>query len=345
MLIHHNLSFHNAAELLPHGPESWQPLRVPQSLREKLSSMGRQRLGEPFGIEIRFVNEAAEETVEICLSSPDEEPANFIAYCGELSAPNPVPIPKEPTWFSLQTPERLSWARREHFEQSPFSLAVNRLVLQGRSLRYHGVRGGSVRPPTPEELPARTLLAYGTSLTQGSCSWLQPLTYPSLLGRALGMDVLNLGSGGSGFCEPEMTDYLASLEWDAAVLDPVTNLMAQEYALEEFQTRLAYLVDTLTGSHPGKPIVCLAMTPSYCPNGNEPGRMESFRDAVAECANGAHDRVVFVDANPVINIYPNYSVDLIHPSPHGYLAIAQCVEPHLRKLLSENNPTESQTNE
>ncbi len=334
MLIHHNLYFYNTAELLPDGPDSWQPLRVPQSLREKLSLMGRQRLGEPFGIEIRFVNQAAEEAVEICLSSPDDQPANFIAYSGELSAANPVSIPREPTWFTLPPHERLTWARPEHFGQSPFSLSVTRLVLQGRSMRYHGIRGGSIRPPKPDELPPRSLLAYGTSLTQGSCSWLQPLTYPSLLGRALNMDVLNLGSGGSGFCEPEMTDYLATLQWDAAVLDPVTNLMAQEYSLEEFRERVAYLVNALANSHPGKPIVCLAMAPSYCPTGNEPGRMESFRDAVADCAGAAHDKVVFVDANPVINIYPNYSVDLIHPSPHGYLAIAQCIEPYLRKLLS-----------
>lgn len=333
MLIHDNLNFYNTAELLPFQDKSFQPIRVPQRVREKLSPMGQQRLGEPFGIEIRFVNENPEEPVVITLSSPDENPASLVPYWGELSGPNIVPIPDQPTAISIAPHERFHLAVEEHFANAPFSRNVCRLVLQGRSLRYHGISGGSLRPPRPEELPKQTLMTYGTSLTQGSCSQVQALTYPSLLGRFLGYDVLNLGAGGSCFCEKEIVDYLASLSWDAAILDPCANMMAQNYSIETFRERTAYLINRLVETHPETPILCISLIPTYIPTGEQPGRIQDFRNTLRELAEEAPGQVAFFNADDAINIYPNYSADLIHPSPHGYLHIAQILESPFKALL------------
>lgn len=333
MLIHDNLNFHNTAELLPLGEDGFHPIRVPPGVREKLSPMGQQRLGEPFAIEIRFVNENPEEAAVITLSSPDENPASLVPYWGELSGPNIIPIPDQPTAISISPHERFYTGKPVHFAASPFSRNVCRLVLQGRSLRYHGISGGSLRPPRPEELPNQTLMTYGTSLTQGSCSQVQAFTYPSLLGRSLGYDVLNLGSGGSCFCEKEMADYLASLSWDAAILDPCANLMAQDYSMDTFRERTTYLIDRLVETHPGKPILCISLIPAYIPTGDRPGRIEGFRNTLRELAEQAPEQVAFFNADDAINVFPNYSADLIHPSPHGYLQIAQTLESPLKALL------------
>lgn len=333
MPIHDNLYFFNIAELLPDGPGCFQPIRVPQSVRECLSPMGRQRLSEPFGMEIRFVNESPDQPVVITLSSPDDNPASLVPYWGELSGPDVIPIPNRPTALTIAPNERFYSGKSDHFAGSPFSRHVCRLVLQGRSLRYHGVAGGSLRPPRPEELPGKTLLTYGTSLTQGSCSQLQAMTYPSLLARALGYDLLNLGSGGSCFCEPDMVDYLASLDWDAAILDPCANMIGQNYSLEAFRERARYLIEKLVDTHPGTPILCISLIPAYIPTGEQPGRIEGFHETLRELVDQAPDSVAFFNADDAINVFPNYSADLIHPSPHGYLHIAQTLETPLRTHL------------
>jgi hypothetical protein len=86
------------------------------------------------------------------------------------------------------------------------------LVLKGAEIRFVS------ESPLPSELPPKRLLAYGTSITEGTASTAAHLSYLAQAGRRLGMDVVNLGSSGSAYCEPEMAHYIASRkDWDVCV--------------------------------------------------------------------------------------------------------------------------------
>lgn len=89
---------------------------------------------------------------------------------------------------------------------------------------------GEIEPPKKEQVPPKTLLAYGSSITHGSNALDQSHTWAALLARDLKMDLRNLGMEGSCAMEPERVDFLARMgedgEWHAAILELEVNVAA-----------------------------------------------------------------------------------------------------------------------
>jgi hypothetical protein len=69
---------------------------------------------------------------------------------------------------------------------------------------------GEIAPPRPGQIPAISYLAYGSSITHGSYALRTGETYPARVGRALGVNVINLGFGAAAYLEPEMAQWIAS---------------------------------------------------------------------------------------------------------------------------------------
>ena len=63
---------------------------------------------------------------------------------------------------------------------------------------------GDFEPPTETQIPSRTLLSCGSSITFGGNGVLPSETYPKLLAKSLGRDGLNFGMAGSARLEPEL---------------------------------------------------------------------------------------------------------------------------------------------
>ena len=57
--------------------------------------------------------------------------------------------------------------------------------------------GARVNPPSAPAL-AKPVVFYGTSITQGGCAHNAGADYPSILGRMLNLDTINLGFSGMG---------------------------------------------------------------------------------------------------------------------------------------------------
>ncbi len=55
---------------------------------------------------------------------------------------------------------------------------------------------GKVEPPRSGDLPEKTYLAYGSSITHGSLGLIQPDSYAFRIAQQLGTDYLNLGFAG-----------------------------------------------------------------------------------------------------------------------------------------------------
>jgi lysophospholipase L1-like esterase len=202
-------------------------------------------------------------------------------------------------------------------------------VLSGDPISFHGVDGEGVRPPESTALPDRRYLAYGTSITEGIAATGPHLTYVQQTARRIGADAINLGSGGSAYCEPEIADYIAERgDWDVATLALSVNMLSAGFTVEAFRERVEYMVETVAQT--GRPVVCLTLFPfthdisdaeRYSDTRAEP---EAFRAALREVVETvSHSNVHLLEGSDLLSDVGGLSPDLTHPSDHGMIAIGE----------------------
>ena len=73
----------------------------------------------------------------------------------------------------------------------------------------------------------KPLLFYGTSITQGGCASRPGMAYPSIIGRALDRETINLGFSGNGKMDFAMAKAINMVDADAIILDCLPNTTAQ----------------------------------------------------------------------------------------------------------------------
>ena len=211
----------------------------------------------------------------------------------------------------------------------PFSPKVFRLILGGPQrdpIFFHGIEGAGIRPPKAEEVPALRYLAYGTSITHGFDAEGPHLSYVSQTARHLGADVINLGVGGSAHCEKELTDYIAARDdWHIATLALSVNMLG--FSLDSFRQRVSYMVNTVAGSNPARPVACITLFTFYQDIGvdiqrsvENGGLAEDYRqilrDVVRDCP---HKNAHLLEGTEILTDISGLTGDLIHPSDNGMI--------------------------
>jgi len=333
MTVHRDgVAFHNVAELraVDDGRGGRRLQRVPESVRAGLNEGARERVRWPSGCELRLVPDgpaavrlsAPRETTVDLFWGPLREADQFEVNGGRIVlGPEPRAIPVEP-------PDRVAALERDASDaiDARFPPAVARLrpAAYPCPVRYHGVEG-TVRPPRAEETPERTLLAYGTSITQGASALGTHLSYAALTARRLGVDLRNLGTGGSAYCDRAMADYIASTEWDVATLSLSVNMVGT-FDVATFRERAGHVVEA--AAETGRPVVAVTLFPHYRDlldggdedsDGVDPG---PYRRALREIVGGAPASVHLVEGPDLLDP-AGLSADLIHPSDRGMAAIAE----------------------
>ncbi|MEM1211194.1 MAG: SGNH/GDSL hydrolase family protein [Planctomycetota bacterium] len=356
-LIWKHLAVHNAAELIPApeaGPDVVSPTRLPLDVLPHLNEGAQARARATAGVELRWV---ADGPVTLILSSPQAPNHPVCLFRGRfqhnggvhhtnldepgLTHPARALIGATPTALRIDdTPPRIV----EHYDacraRSDFDPAVCRLLLplHAGPILLHDVQpdpGVTVTPPTPDQLPPRRVLFYGTSITQGAGASSPHLTYPALTATRLQADACNLGSSGSCECEPQLIDYLAGRhDWDAASLALSVNML--KYSDEVFRERVHYAVHTVAAAHPGKPVAAITLWPYFndLPGGENYEKAQRFRqhlrEAVASCPTPNAHLLEGPDLFPGIDAQ---SVDLIHPGDFAFAEMSRNLADALRPLL------------
>ena len=217
---HQNIRFHNVEELEP-VEGGWLLRRVGAAARARISP-GVQENYFATGIELRFT--MPDGAVDLLLKTiPQAEAATAHIFFGsfqggwEYSSKN---IGADVTRIHIEYPAKLATLRRITAEkQLAFAPEVVRVVLPYVPVIFAGVESRTALPAA-DQLPQKTYLAYGSSITHGSLSLIQPDCYVFRNAQALGVDYLNLGFAGNALMEEEMANYLVSRrDWDFASVE------------------------------------------------------------------------------------------------------------------------------
>ena len=334
-----SVELHNIAEARPvEGHAGLRLQRVPEAVRLALNEKAQQRMLSPACAEIRFVHAGA-ATARLTLSS--EEVTDVVPFFGLFQSRERYTIGPEPQTIEVALPERVAQLDPAFCAGMPVSPSVARLLLAGGPLYVHQISGEGLRPPAADELPRTRYLAYGTSITHGAAATGPHLTYAAQTARRLGADLINLGVGGSAYCEPELADYIAAREdWHVASLALSVNMIGAGFSLDAFYERVSYMVNTVSGANTGRPVVCITIYPhfrEFGPQYENPeavGTPEEYRqclrDAVAACP---HPNVHLVEGSEILRNAGGLTVDLIHPADNGMIQMGENLARKIAGLL------------
>ena len=332
-----SVSLHNVAEL---GPPDWadgasQLHRVPRSVGREVNVMGRGRLQDPTGCELRFVPETDDATVEVTLSAANETTVH--TFWGEFQSVDPVSIGPEPTTHEFSVPERVRKLDAPPEDLGAYDPRVCRLRFDAWGpVALHDV-SGPARPPESGEIPDRRYLAYGTSITEGAVS--DPhLSYVARAAHHLGVDPLNLGMAGSAYCEPAMADYLAGRDdWDLATIAVSVNMANRGFTVGQFRERARNLLDTVAGAHPDEPVVAMTLFPYHMDlvEGDDAERAAAYRRELREAvADSPHDNLSLVEGPELLST-TGLMDDILHPGDAGMIEIGRGLADELAAVLDD----------
>ena len=336
-MIHGHIEFHNISHTsVAEGCPGLSLHRIPDAVRAGLNEAAQGVGLCPSHAEIRFVTSAP--TSHLTLYSGGHHEYAFV-YCGDYLVGEHCIEPHQSLTIELTMPKGLADLDPAVFQRFPVHLW--RVRLSGTN-RIHFVSldtaGHDVRPPLPNETPSRRWVAYGSSITHGFSASRLANPWTQLAATHLRCDLLNLGFGGSCHAEPAFADYLAErTDWNLCTLELGINLCDKPITLDEFRTRVAYLLDRLHDTHPDATLVVI--TPflnrqhiSAVRNPNDVHELEDFakilRAEVGARANRPHLRLL--EGTAILDRADGLSADLCHPSDYGHALMAS----HFTKLFN-----------
>ena len=319
-MIFRKIDFHNTDTLVK-TEKGYTMQRVPDSVRLKLNEGARDQVSfNCTGVELRF-KVKSEEAVLTLRAEESSEALTAYIYYGSFQGGwqhSSKTVGTEDTRISVPRPQDVKLLESLTEECGlPFQQEVVRVILPYGKCFFVDIEG-EVEPPAPQDVPEKTYLAYGSSITHGSLALAAPCSYPFQIARRLGCDYLNLGYAGSAYLEREMAEYIVSRkDWDFASVEMGINMLYGDFDTAQFECRVRDFVDILSAD--GRPVFA---TDIFRFNGGREfqKKAEIFRGIVKKYADG---RLVFTDGLKLLNDPAFISQDLIHPSQEGIGRIAE----------------------
>lgn len=340
-MIYQNLEIHNVEELIPHpdGGVTW--LRVPQTVYNGLESDGGRNMAKgSTGVELRFVLKGESARIRLRSLSGPSLLASYTLYHGGVQGgwqthENNTLIPTAPVDLEIKPAIKRDLVRRmsESFDFG-FDGEVTRVIFNRGAFHLMEVEG-EIEPPRREQLPKKTLFAYGSSITHGSNAYCITDGWVSNVARSLGMDARNLGFAGSCRMEPAMIEYLASQGeaggWDVITMELGINVL--DWNDELIVERATNAISQVAGRNPEKPV--FVISPFYCSDDFDGrGRAENWRRQLeAIVSRLALPNVTYISGTDLLPDMSYISADGTHPAITGVKLIGDRLTAVMKRVL------------
>jgi lysophospholipase L1-like esterase len=321
-VIFDGVAFHNVATMATdHDDGGYRLRRIPDDVRLALNERAQAMYERAAGVECRF--ESAGEEVSVTLSSP-AGPSRVVPFWGPFRGQART-VERSPTTLELSRPDHVR-ALDPEAVTSPFDPRVWRLRCSHRPgpIHYHGIEGEGVHPPGEDRLPSRRYLAYGTSITQGNANGEGEITYVRQAARRIGVDAINLGTGGSAYCESDIAEYIAGRDdWDLGTFELSVNMLNADFSVETFRERTHTLLETVAASDPDRPVVAITHFPYYDDLEGTDERSRAFRETLRAVVERIDRPNCWLLEGPALLDPSGLGADCLHPAEDGMITIGE----------------------
>ena len=194
---------------------------------------------------------------------------------------------------------------------------------------YIGVSENSkILPPDPYKIE-RPVVYYGSSITQGGCASRPGACYQAILSRELSVDHINLGFSGNAKGEPEIANYIKSLDMSVFVYDYDFNApdLAHLEATHEKMFRV------IREANPTLPILIMSK-PKPVLDATNIKRFECIKRTYENAKASGDENVYFIDGRELMAFAGKEgTVDTTHPTDFGFFSMATRISPVLKEIL------------
>ena len=334
-MIFQNIEFHNVAEI-EDSKLGYRIYRFPRKLCDNMGHSGlyhgRYVSRTTAGCELRFVVEGSRSVLS--LTSIDEDTyvhifrGEYAYYRGYTYS---FPVKKGVVTQILLEDKGPFKNINSVLRKDKFSGDVWRVMADINSkIAFVDLEafGNTVRPPRVDEVPEKTLLCYGTSLTYGACATSHCISYIQLLGRLLGCNILNKAMGGSCMCEPGVADWFVSgfHHFDGVILENGVNMEGNE----KYEDFTDYLLQKMTEVNSDMPIYCITsyprlstLTPESLANPCTVNLTCKFEnDRILRNLAAKYPNCLLIEGPEIMDNLTNLTHDMIHMSDYGHIQTA-----------------------
>lgn len=329
-MLYKNIEVHNVGKLyVNEETKGTQWLRVPENVYEKMESdQGKKMCCGSTGVELRFVMKSDKVTIRMRAKG---ENTVFHVYRGSIQGGwedhevNKVLTSDFMDYEIKKSPNLPVLQRMTDDFDEPFSPEVVRVIFDRGEIEILDVIG-DVEPPKKEQLPKKTLLSYGSSITHGSNSLDHSNAWVSVLAHNLKVDHRNLGMAGSCRMEPELVEYIASEgergNWDMATLELGINVL--EWEEDKITERVENTIKQIAGRNSEKPVYVIS--PFYCNDdyNNDGIQAKKWRRLIPQVVKELnYPNVTYIDGLELLGDMSLISADEVHPNIFGVAQIAK----------------------
>jgi len=339
-MTHDGLEFHNIVELVEvDGEKGLRIQRAPESVRKQIDEGAAGVMLSPASSEIRFRLKEGCSSATVTLSSP--EGATVYVYHGPFQGASHI-IGPEASEIKIAPGRRSSLLTKEDYPDSLYDPGLIRLIFGGvypEPVFYHGHSEG-IELPREGDVPQKTYLAYGSSITHGTADVGGAISYPAHVAWKLGMDCRNLGASGCCLCEKPFSDFLAEQDADVVTLEISVNMLGRGFTADEFKDRAYYLVKKIAESDPNKQVVCITLFPHYNDisdrfrSEKDKATSEEYRQVLRDLVKELRlPNVHLIEGPELLPDIGALSQDLIHPGARGMIQIGEELARRLAPII------------
>ncbi len=326
-----NYILHNVDHTVTRSDGSEKIVRLPENVRLKLeTASGRDASAySPFSCEIRFVLLGERAVLKLAYEGDEKYAPTIYMYLGDFQSGwlwlAPITLKKGVNEIEIKYPDNMKRIRKIARENNcSFSPEVIRISGLSPDTGIIGIEG-DIRCPEKSELPDKTVMFYGSSITHGSLSQNINSCYASLVARKLGVDIVNKALSGSCFLEKAMVEYVLGYDADFFVIELGTNCYSEEKD-DWFAERVRNVLETHESLCPEKPLFLIDIFRSC--------NTASCRETVRRCIKEKdYSNVNYIDGYKILPGETYYAADMIHPSLDSHFLIAEKISEKIKKSL------------
>lgn len=196
---------------------------------------------------------------------------------------------------------------------------------------YIGILKGATLEKANNYKHKKTVIFYGSSITQGGCVSRPGNSYAAILSRWLNFDYINLGFSGSAKAEPAMAEYISNIDMSVFVMDYDHNAPNAEHLENTHEDFFKFI----RAKNPELPIIIISRPDfKFCAEESDK-RREVIKKTYENAISAGDKNIRFIDGETLFGDtdWDLCSVDKVHPNDLGHFRMAEVIKKTLKEVL------------
>ncbi|MCM1450345.1 MAG: SGNH/GDSL hydrolase family protein [Clostridiales bacterium] len=215
-------------------------------------------------------------------------------------------------------------------------------LYDGIDSLYIGIDGDYTLTQPSVNLPVteKPVVFYGTSILQGGCANRAGMAHTNILQRRINREMINFGFSGNGQLDLEVAEVLAAIPDPAMyVLDFVPNVN-----VAQMDTLMVPFVEILQAAHPGIPMLFVEdVRFPHCrfdkKIATDVNDLNVRVKEIFDTLSAKYPNLYFLPTEGQVGYDNEAFVDGIHFTDLGFIRYADMLEPIIRRIIGEPDPT------